>query len=76
MITKLACFAVGVIGIILSLGELLKFLHAKRAASKPTEEKMALPPFYERKARAHGKEFFCVLSIAVCLIFISFRVLN
>lgn len=68
IITKLIYLAFGVIGAIISFGELLKFLQAKRDASKPTEEKMALPPFYERKARAHLKNFICVLFITVCLI--------
>lgn len=71
MITKLIYFAFGVIGVIISLEELLKFIQTKREASKSTEEKTALPPFYERKARAHRNNFFCVLSIAICLISIS-----
>lgn len=76
IIAKLICFAFGVIGIIISLIELVRFIIAKKRSLYPKDTEMTSPAVYRRMATAHRNEFFTVLALAICLIFVSFLVIN
>lgn len=68
---KITCFVFGMIGIIISLSELMRFFLAKRMLRQPQSIEMISPAAYRRMATAHLSEFFSVLSIAIYLIFMS-----
>jgi hypothetical protein len=61
ILTALTCFVFGLLGIIISLIELTKFVLVIRKTNR----------LDRRKANAHLGEFFHVLSIAICLILVS-----
>lgn len=71
ILTTLACFVFGLVGIIISLIELTKFVLVTRKANKRAGTEVISPAMYRRMAKAHLSEFFYVLSIAICLIFVS-----
>lgn len=71
ILTALTCFVFGLLGIIISLIELTKFVSATRKARKLAGTELMSPAVYRRMANAHLGEFLHVLSIAICLIFVS-----
>ena len=71
ILTALTCFVFGLLGIIISLIELTKFVSATRKARALADTELMSPAVSRRMANAHLGEFLHVLSIAICLIFVS-----
>lgn len=71
IITKITCLIFGLAGIVISQIELIKYLIATKRMRKPDSFDLMSRVDYKRMARAHRNEFFSVLSLAICLIFVS-----
>ena len=71
ILIKITCFIFGLIGLIISLSEFTKYVLTTKMSRRPRNTELMSPAVYKRMATTHLSEFFTVLSIAICLIFVS-----